>query len=883
MSADSLKSKRLSDPNDPPKIKLPGVAFFFSSLAALKVFIPWRLEWDPGNKKWTKRPHRIVSPLEGKGSEWNTDGASRTLQEVLEWISKKPRGRGLPPGWREAGWGVGLLGGTGEGVPVSLDFDDVLDESGRVTNPDLAQWVDSTKDEIFWEKSLSGSGLHAIGFGLEVTGPGQKFPLTKGGSFEVLKDPLYCALTGERFAESSLEPKGIQALYVEVRRDGEEAKASKAKEKKEPVVEMIPSPPQPPPPPSKPKAPTVSPPSVPLRGKELRELVSAAARSYVEKMPQSVEGSGGHVALMNVAVALAHGFGYSDPSRAGGWEQDGYAIFQDYNAQASPPESPEQVEHKWADATKSNATGNDLFAPVLRAFQDFQARNAPLSGSSQSKEKEARGGEGEEDFARMFAGGVVNAWDIPEQDPAIWIWENFIQRGRLGTMSGWPGSGKSTGLSGVCAAITTPPRTYSPCGSLPGHQATSGENVIWITCEEDESLVRDRFELAGGNQDRFFVVNLIPEKDGKLRNFILPKDLGFLRYSISRLRPAMVVLDSMSGIISSEYDIAKSQKVREVLTPLVAMAREFGTAIVFISHFTKGSINREGPELTRSEGSLAVVGATRFALNVGFHPEDKQDDNIPDHEKRRVIFGARISNGEDGWAAPFKTRVMRKEGSKGISKAVIPVWEAASRIGDSAFAPKREEKPKPGPKAEQRGEAGQAILAVIRSRGGWMTSKELEENRKAISLRMSISEDTVERAQSELKKLGELNWGRGPDGAGLVFLPGYDPRPKNGPKATSAVNLEEEILGIVEGHGGTVEEWELINPLNELKIRVGVPKKAIDNARKVLIGSGRLLVSGTGDNKTYRLAGEGKEERSQEKEGGQKEGDLADLADELVL
>ena len=66
------------------------------------------------------------------------------------------------------------------------------------------------------------------------------------------------------------------------------------------------------------------------------------ARLYLEKMPSSVAGSGGHQQTFAVAVALVHGFGLS--------EAEAWPILSDYNVRCLPPWSEAELRHKLATA-----------------------------------------------------------------------------------------------------------------------------------------------------------------------------------------------------------------------------------------------------------------------------------------------------------------------------------------------------------------------------------------------------------------------------------------------------------------------------------------------------------------------------------------------------
>ena len=361
----SLKQIRLGDEYNPPLVPLPDEQSLPPSLASLSIWIVWEIHWDPEDQKWKKMPHQLLPTGQAQMKGWNTPGNQTTLATCLKWIQSKPK--------RKGSWGVGFIGK--EHGACALDFDDVLDEAGNIKNSDVAAWVESTKRELFWEQSVSGSGLHAFGNGLELNGQGKNFPLVKGGSFETLVGNRFCAVTGNRFAESALELGDLSPIYKEVSREAKQDKNHG--EMTVPATET-------------PRNTGVSMPTF-VGGKDFREVLRDRARAYVEKMPPSVSGSDGHGALMDAAVNLVKGWGYGDPFRAEMWEEDGRAIFEEYNARAIPPESREQVDHKWNSAKKGTAEGKDLYAGALKDHEEFKARHPPSGSPHATTSKAAKG------------------------------------------------------------------------------------------------------------------------------------------------------------------------------------------------------------------------------------------------------------------------------------------------------------------------------------------------------------------------------------------------------------------------------------------------------------------------------------------------------------
>ena len=125
-------------------------------------------------------------------------------------------------------------------------------------------------------------------------------------------------------------------------------------------------------------------------------------------------------------------------------------------------------------------------------------------------------------------------------------------------MAGEPGIGKST------LALDVAART-----------AREGRQVLYISGEESAAQVRVRAQRIGALAERLY---LAAETD-------LSAVLGHLQ----RTSPALVVVDSVQTIASSEIDGAPGNvgQVREVASALIQAAKAANTAAILIGHVTK--------------------------------------------------------------------------------------------------------------------------------------------------------------------------------------------------------------------------------------------------------------------------------------------------------
>jgi hypothetical protein len=422
------------------------------------------------------------------------------------------------------------------------------------------------------------------------------------------------------------------------------------------------------------------------------------------------------------------------------WEQDGLAIFEDFNRRGDP-ESASQLAHKWASAT---SMGEDKFRGVQ---EDFERKQKQGAGAPPPREKPAK----EKGFKIVKA--LVQANTVGALEPVQFLWPDFIPKDSLGLIDGWPGAGKSTALGGIVAAMTRPGDWIGPTGSLPGAEdwRESG-HAIWVSAEESEPRIKARLESCGADLSKVHIVRHITEANGegkqRRRTFSLPGDMPLLSSWLATHKPVLVVLDNMSALFSAEYDSTKSQKSREILNELALLAEEHKTTILLVRHQTKGSANKDfnasGPAWLAGEGSIAFAGAARFVLRIGFMDEDNE---LPKWERRRVLHVSKANEFQDGMGVPF--RIANIELAKKASVR-IPKWEAAKRMDDEEVSSSG--RSKPGPKAEKLPAAMEAIKGLFQARGGTIGHSELEELKHQLEQNEGFSPATLRRATEELKK-----------------------------------------------------------------------------------------------------------------------------------
>jgi hypothetical protein len=239
-------------------------------------------------------------------------------------------------------------------------------------------------------------------------------------------------------------------------------------------------------------------------------------------------------------------------------------------------------------------------------------------------------------------------------------WDGRLARGKHTCVAGEPGAGKSQLSIAIIATITTGGEW--PCGE---GRAPRG-NVIILNAEDDvDDTIVPRLKAAGADLDRVHIVNAVTTKDGKGQTiFNLQADLELLEKKIDEIgEVALVNIDPVSSYMG-KTDSHKNSEVRGVLEPISEMAARKRTAILSVTHFSKGNSRTTPKALHRFIGSVAFVGAPRAAFAV---IED------PDNEGRMLFLHAKnnMAKPPQGLAFRLEQRLV-----EGLTRPVSCVaWE----------------------------------------------------------------------------------------------------------------------------------------------------------------------------------------------------------------
>ncbi len=197
----------------------------------------------------------------------------------------------------------------------------------------------------------------------------------------------------------------------------------------------------------------------------------------------------------------------------------------------------------------------------------------------------------------------VNGADlVPE--PINWLWHGWLAKGKLHILAGQPGLGKTTIAMSLAATVSTG-------GQFPdGFSCPAGNVLIWSGEDDPADTLLPRLLAAGANANRCYFVTGT-KRDGEVQPFDPSTDMLQLEAKAMSIGGvALIVVDPVVSAVTG--DSHKNTEVRRALQPLVDLTSRLGSALLGISHFSKGGVGTE--PASRVIGSVAFTAVARVVL-----------------------------------------------------------------------------------------------------------------------------------------------------------------------------------------------------------------------------------------------------------------------------
>jgi putative DNA primase/helicase len=193
-----------------------------------------------------------------------------------------------------------------------------------------------------------------------------------------------------------------------------------------------------------------------------------------------------------------------------------------------------------------------------------------------------------------------------QSKPIAWIWEGYLAEGKLTSLPGEPGDGKSLISVDLAARVATG-RDF-PDGSK---NILGPADVLILTEEEDpEDTIKPRYLAAGGDPSKIHMVK-VNEGDSL---FALEDHLKELAEKIKseKWNIKLIIFDPIVDYTKGQANVDK--EVRPALNKLGQFAREMMLSVISIIHLNKKS---DMAAIHRVGGARAWVSVPRFNFLVG--------------------------------------------------------------------------------------------------------------------------------------------------------------------------------------------------------------------------------------------------------------------------
>lgn len=207
---------------------------------------------------------------------------------------------------------------------------------------------------------------------------------------------------------------------------------------------------------------------------------------------------------------------------------------------------------------------------------------------------------------------VSCAADVPYEEPK-WTIAPYFQRGKGTLIQGDSGSGKTAFVCAVAAHVSTGKPLLNSTVETPG-------NVLVLSVEDDQPILRGRIEASGGDLTKIFF-----HKNPAGLTFTSPEIWSIVKqYKIK-----LIIFDPFQAFLGSGIDMFRANETRPVLARLFELCDQEDCACIIVAHTAK---NSDKSAVNRSLGSVDIPASMRSVMQLIRNP-DNPDQCIMVHVK----------------------------------------------------------------------------------------------------------------------------------------------------------------------------------------------------------------------------------------------------------
>lgn len=207
---------------------------------------------------------------------------------------------------------------------------------------------------------------------------------------------------------------------------------------------------------------------------------------------------------------------------------------------------------------------------------------------------------------------VSCAADVPYEEPK-WTIAPYFQRGKGTLIQGDSGSGKTAFVCAVAAHVSTGKPLLNSTVETPG-------NVLVLSVEDDQPILRGRIEASGGDLTKVFFFN-----NPAGLTFTSPEVWSIVKqYQIK-----LIIFDPLQAFVGADTDMYRPNETRPLLAKLFELCDKEDCACIIVAHTSK---NSDKSVVNRSLGSVDIPASMRSVMQLIRNP-DNPDQCIMVHVK----------------------------------------------------------------------------------------------------------------------------------------------------------------------------------------------------------------------------------------------------------
>lgn len=305
---------------------------------------------------------------------------------------------------------------------------------------------------------------------------------------------------------------------------------------------------------------------------------------------------------------------------------------------------------------------------------------------------------------------LEDAAEVAPRSPR-WYWRRRLVAGDLNILAGVQGVGKSQVAVAIAAEGTR-----------------AGESVLIISREDSTAeVIVPRLIAAGADRSEGKVHIWRQDRDWDLEQYEKFQDL------VRAVDARLVVIDPVAAFVTAKTDTYKDAHVRQLLSPIRAVAENEDCTVLALMHLKKGS---EAEAVNNVGGSIAWTAAPRSVLLV------RRSEEV---DGKRVLYHVKCNVGKEQPALEFTIEDVPFD-TMGLFETSYVEWGSERDDLDvqAAFAPREDgRKTRATPALDHATEWLISYLLDAARNGRVVTSYELNRAREA----EGIKDSTWEKAR----------------------------------------------------------------------------------------------------------------------------------------